>query len=466
MWHAASGPPTDQSESAAYFETTLAGPPATADFDVQRSAFDVQRFFFHRFLYVTLLASAALIPNPSTSAAGFPTLSGNVSGELQLLEGQLTIPWRATAQPHAAGATRFAVDADLPEDGEFRASLVLDRTEAQGAWRINEARAGAAMVLRRIAPALLPDLPQLDVTGEMTLTGDGDWCDGQPLGPLNVGWTAPTVTGTDPELSVEQLSLNFTLNSGWGGGTLQGDGTLEAARVTVAGVVLEEIAAAYSLHDDGTIRVTHLRARAFGGVIDFAPFSWSADVPETTFGLEFDGLDLELLAAAMPDVIRNARGGLRGQARFRWRDDLGLVPIGGELHEIESANVQVTLAPQPGFLTGNMPRRFQILPDRLGRLAREWLAPKNPAYPTLERIEMGREPLAVDDFVVQFFPPDDPLGRTASIRIEGHPREDPLLEKVVLTINLSGPLTDLLRLGLENSIQFDVTKPGGGNERK
>src|SRR5690606_15004801 len=166
MLRAGSGLPTDQSESAAYFETTLAGPPATADFDVQRSAFDVQRFpssvqrfFFHRLLSATLLTTAALIPNPSTSAAGFPTLSGNVSGELQLLEGQLTIPWRATAQPHAAGATRFAVDADLPEDGEFRASLVLDRTDAQGAWRIDEARAGAAMVLRRIAPALLPGLP-------------------------------------------------------------------------------------------------------------------------------------------------------------------------------------------------------------------------------------------------------------------------------------------------------------------
>lgn len=407
-----------------------------------------------RHLLLRLLASLALAPALAAAPAALPPLRGSVSGELQVGLPDLTaIPWRAEVSPRPDGGSEFRLSA-APPDAKFEARLTLDASGTTGIWAIDEARVQVDAWASRLIGSVSDSTAEVTAGGELTLTGQGEWHEGAARGPLTLSWTSPAITLSAPAVAAEGVRFEFTLASGWFEGRWQGEGEVKIAHVTVAGLELRELRAELAWHSDQRLRVETLTAQAFGGTVELASFTWKPGQAELTVAAEFNQIDLEVLAGLLPELVRDAHGEVSGQARLRWREDLGVQPLGGELRETAGTDVRLRLAPQPGFLTRNVPRRIQILPDLLGRVAREWLAPENPVYATLEQIELGREPLVVQEFSLEFFPPDDPLGRTARIRVLGRPQADPQVEQVSLTINLSGPLADLLRLGADDRVQI------------
>jgi hypothetical protein len=130
-------------------------------------------------------------------------------------------------------------------------------------------------------------------------------------------------------------------------------------------------------------------------------------------------------------------------------------PIDGHLVIDAKQPVDLTLAPQPGFLTGQVPRHYEFLPSWMGPVARR-LSPVNPAYEMLEGVELGRVPLRVQRLEVNFYPPNDEMDRTVRILVEGRPSDGKVVDQVTIQLNLAGPLADIIRLGLEHRSQISA----------
>jgi hypothetical protein len=114
----------------------------------------------------------------------------------------------------------------------------------------------------------------------------------------------------------------------------------------------------------------------------------------------------------------------------------------------------IQLASTPGFLTQHLPERIKLLPDWL-RLPPNWFAPVNPAYGTLEKIERGEQDLTVEQLRVELYP-DGPEGaRSATVAVTARPLAGSAVELVSFTINIAGPLQQVLEIGLDDRARLN-----------
>ncbi len=400
-----------------------------------------------RHLLPLLLAAvcvAAAGPVPVLAQAG-GVLRGRVKGELSLPAGLPTLPWSAEVEQHLDGRARYAASAEFA-GAPFAATLQLQPAKP-GWWKIERASWDLNRIWTEVVQPLVPDLSDLAVTGELRLHGEGRWHDESPEGPLQVTWGEGTVTMAEPAVSAEGVELAFELNN-WMTGQRAGQGALKVARATVGTLEFTDAVVALLWQPNGAVFFGPGEVNALGGKLVLGAVEWTGPA-ELVVRLRAVSLSLAELARLSPSVIRRASGTVSGELVVRWDEKAGLLPIDGRLAIDREEGVEVTLAPQPGFLTDQVPRRYELLPSWLGPIARAF-APKNPAHPMLVGIELGQVPLRVEDLAIFFYPPDDPFQRTARIQLEGHPTDHSLVEKVSIQINLSGPWTDILRLGLDD----------------
>ncbi|HEX2100251.1 MAG TPA: hypothetical protein VHF69_06300 [Candidatus Synoicihabitans sp.] len=405
-----------------------------------------------------MLIAGMVAATTAMPAQDLPAIRGAVSGELVLSSDLVPpIPWRLEAAPRDSG-NRLQFVAS-PPDGTVRATVELASGAVSNEWAIDEARLEVAPWWRRVGSRLAPDWSAIDLTGAVELTGRGTWDKEGLVGDLHARWNAPRVSLSDPEVVVENLAVTFEAASGWTSGEVAGEGTVTFDRVTAASLVTANGSSSFRLSSDFSWEIGPLEVEALGGRASVAPITWREGTTELTLAVTLAGVELEQLASLAPETLRDARGRVSGRVLLRWSEAAGIVPLDGVLRLDEAATAQVRLSPQPGLLTNRIPRQFNLLPRWLGPVAERWLAPKNPAYAALEAIELGREPLHVDTFRVDFFPPDDPLGRSARVILAGKPAGDAPIERVSITVNLNGPLSDLIRLVFDERVQIDAGTP-------
>ncbi len=158
----------------------------------------------------------------------------------------------------------------------------------------------------------------------------------------------------------------------------------------------------------------------------------------------------------VPASLAAARGRVNGDLRVAWSEESGFQVGEGKLRLDASEPTTLTLAASPGFLTSQVPARFVLLPAWLGPLSR-WFSPPNPALATLSDIELGRIPLQVQSLEVDLSPDGDAVGRTASVSIRGRPVGDGgAVDLVTFQINVAGPLSEVLKLGLEQDFSVNL----------
>lgn len=206
--------------------------------------------------------------------------------------------------------------------------------------------------------------------------------------------------------------------------------------------------------DSTTLRVAGAEVTAFDGSVSLEPFDVTRagdTLAPVSADVVLTDASLAALAVLLPEAVTSAAGRLSGRLRLRWSSADGLAPQRGSLSLSPTAEASFRLQPQPGLLTRQVPEHFQLLPAWMGPLAR-WIAADNPAYPVLRDVEQGTLPLKVDRFEVQFLP-DDPLGRTARVNISARPATPGPVDKVTFEINLSGPLEQVIRLGLDERVK-------------
>lgn len=144
--------------------------------------------------------------------------------------------------------------------------------------------------------------------------------------------------------------------------------------------------------------------------------------------------ELVKVADAAHKYVRTAKGRVEGRVRVR----LSAAPLSfeGDLRLAKGSTAVVTLVPSPGLLTSYVPERVRKL------------------YPGIEAIELGQTALEARELRVKFHPAGDASGRTAVLRIEGHPLDPQIIAPLELDVNISGPLEKLLRQALDSRLHL------------
>ena len=387
-----------------------------------------------------------------------PPIRGDLSGQLALpqLPGFPALTWRIEAQPLSGAGLAVSATATAP-GLLLRVELTPPAGDAPGAWRMAEAKIDAAswwrLTLDLAGIKSLPD--DFAFTGQLTLVGSGQWRGAEAWGDLHVTLAAGTAGSAAQHWTATGLVVDadFTI--------LANRATVRTAQVKVATIefagltarnLLLDVAAA----DGGRLAVTRAEVAAFGGRVTLTPFTLDPAAPAVVSVVEFSRVALGELAALVPQALRDAQGQVAGRVSINWSLQSGIGPGDGSLAVSPAEPATVRLAASPGLLTGRSPPRIELLPSFLGPVGR-WFSFENPAHRMLQRIELGQSPLAVESLRVQLFPDGAGGARSARVDVVARPTGvGDILEKITFTVNVSGPLDQVLRLGLNDRAKIRV----------
>ncbi len=397
-------------------------------------------------LLIVLLLTAAVM------RAALPPLSGELTGKLNLksLPGAPAVAWRAQLQPEENGAARLEVRLEAP--GLF---LLVEAWPDAGRWQVKEGRVTLAQWLGPGLAAVDAAVPgDLEVEGVAVLGGHGTFGGADFTGAVTVALTGGVARSAEQGWVADGVALEAVLQAGPAGVALE-TARLGVGAFTAYDLALQDFSVEAEGVPGGLIAVRRAEGHLLDGRVALTPFTFSPQHIEASALAEFTDLSLERIAHLLPEALTAATGSVSGQVGVNWSPDLGAVPSRGALIMSPATPATLRLSPSPGFLTGRVPERIALLPDWLGPLAR-WFSPVNPAYETLRQIEEGEMALVVEKLEVQLYPDGLEGPRSAVVRVVAHPTGEAVVERVDFTVNVSGPLDQVIRLGLDERAQLNL----------
>ncbi len=388
-----------------------------------------------------------------------PPIEGELSGKFAspALPECPPVEWRITLKP--TDATHRQAELTLTAPGlKLSATAQVENATGDGSWKIESADIEVARWWKLLAPQLGPMADGLSAEGTIQLKGGGAMRAGQPTGELICvltngklqhtaqGWTLEGVTlsatttldPAEPHL-IRPLALTF-----------------DVATITTTRFGARSFHLAGTLNDRLELAVTAAKVEVAGGDVKLDPFTATLSPLNVEATAHINRVGLQDIAALVPAGLADARGRIDGTVRLGWSTERGLLIGAGQLSLQNDETAFVRLAESPGFLTKRVPERFTWLPDMFGSVAQK-LAPANPAFPELRDIELGRTELRVESLQVKLTPERDEQGHTAHIELAGRPiRENGVVGPVKISVNVDGPLADVIRMGLNQPVSVQV----------
>jgi len=392
-------------------------------------------------------------------ATTFSPLQGDVSGQL-VLPGFGEVPpldWHLQVNPHPNGDNLLHVNVTAPGLAIVVELSVPANSEVMN-WRILDGEIDLTRWWRPISTrAGLAEFPSdLIVSGALHVTGDGTLLDKQISGQVEATIVGGSASSSAQKWSVADLDLETRLMISPENLLVQSL-ELRSGEASVVGIALRNILVAAEGDDRHRLKIISASVNMLGGRIALQPFTLDPGKLEIDTMAELEGVALSSIADFVPQTLHDASGQLKGRVAVRWNAKLGTRPGGGSLTLAATSPASLRLAATPGFLTQHTTERIQWLPDFMGPIAR-WLAVENPAYDTLRQIEMGDLPLQVEKLIVDLYP-DGPNGtRSALVEVVARPVAGTAVGKVSFTLNVSGPLDEVLRLGSDERVNMNLNK--------
>lgn len=383
-----------------------------------------------------------------------PPLAGELRGEFSPVPGRI-LQWHVVLEG-SAESQRPGELVVTGEGAELRVAFELNAVTGVVRWRITEGRIDLATWLPALAAYLeRTDLLDLEMQGLLVLAGEGE--DGAQ------GLSGRVVADLK-DVSLKHLTLDAELEGIEGriGGLIEalrvGDVPfdLSVRTITTPRFGARLLAVRGKVVGYSSVDVASARIEIAGGSAEADLFSATLEPLAVAARIRLTRVGLQDIVQLVPAALASANGRVNGDVRVAWSEAAGFQLGEGRLRLDSSEPTTLTLAASPGFLTSQVPARFVLLPAWLGPLSR-WFSPVNPAHETLRRIELGQIPLQVQTFSVDLSPDGDVAGRTASIFIQGRPVDDGgVVERVTFQINVAGPLSDVLKLGIEQDFSVDL----------
>lgn len=409
----------------------------------------------HLCLLLTLLGVVWL--GTTVRAAGLPPVTGDLTGEIKVrgLAEAPPLAWRVQVQPAREGVLHAVATVSAP-GLTLRAEVTQPEDGTPGDWRVVDGSVDLAVWQKSaLASAGLALPSDFIVTGTVRLSGGGALENLTPAGVITATLQGGRASSEAQGWEVTDIALSGQVGLGAEGIALK-TAELRAGTATVAGLVARNIVAEAVGMAGGRIEVQRVELEALGGRVALAPFALDPATMLVQVQAEVTSLALKDIATLLPETLAEAKGRLSGKMEVRWSPTAGFEPGRGALRILPEEPAALRLAAAPGFLTQHMPERIFLLPERLGTLAR-WFAPKNPAYENLRHIELGEQSLAVEKLKVELYP-DGPEGvRSATVEVTARPPAGSVVEQVSFTINVAGPLKQVLDLGLDDRARINFT---------
>jgi hypothetical protein len=407
-----------------------------------------------RFPFLVMLVAAW---TGAPAAPLLPHLGAELAGKLELpkVGGMPPLAWRVGVRTAESGELALTLSTTAPG-----LSLEIDATlpvgDAAGTWRVRRGAVDLAawwpVASSRLPAGGLP--PDLELTGALELSGEGTWRGAVIAGTVSVSLASGSARSAAQNWEATELGFAGELSPGPEEIRLV-RGQVRIGQVRVAGITARKIEVDAGGRVGGSLEVQRASVDVLGGRIGLSPFAVNLAEPKVETTAEFGGLALSELAALMPEALAEAQGQLSGRVAVRWSAAVGPELGSGSLAVLPGVPASMRLAQKPGFLTGRMPVRIAFLPAWLGPISR-WLSVENPARQTLNDIELGQQSLAVDSLRVELYP-DGPDGvRSASVEVSARPIGGGVVDRVTFTVNVAGPLTQVLRLGLNDRAKVSV----------
>lgn len=395
--------------------------------------------------------------SPGAKAGGvtewWPLLTGNTRGTFTPVEGR-PLAWSAVWADAGAETRRGEVEV-TGLDFRLRVSVLLDLRTNRMRWRVEEGRIELASWVPALAGrAEFAMLAGMAATGAVEITGEGGLAAGVPSGQLNLVWQG-TLKNEAQDWSIEGVVLRA---GGDVDALLKEDVPVELSVKTMAtsrfGARNLEVGGV--LKNFARVDVAKAQIEIAGGDVSAKPFSVALADPALSVKLAMRRVGLEDLVVFVPATFSEVHGRVNGDLQLDWNSKDGVQVGAGTLVLEKSEPTTVRLTAAPGFLTDSVPVRFTLAPAWLGPLA-DLFSPANPAYPTLQAIELGKLGLRVETLEARLTPGGDEKGRTASVFIRALPQKPGgAVKSVTFQVNLSGPLAEVLRLGARQNFSLEM----------
>jgi hypothetical protein len=399
-------------------------------------------------------AGAAAIP-----AGGSTSSATTLSGVLQW-RGLPPLQWSIETTATPALARRVEGKVRVAADGlSGAADIVIDVPSGEIAWKEGQLQ----IELARWIPSLLtaaqmPPLPTgVTLEGALTAKTAGAWTARGLTGQADVQ-VRGSLERVTPALRVDGIVLALTLPnlSDLGDSPAQ---TARFARAKIGEVVAENAEIRFRIRSLQAVDIDGAELSLLGGRVRAEPFPLrieSAGLEPVLATLTLENLALAEAIKLLPQAVTAATGTIAGSVDVQWSREQSLTIGRGILELRPGRRAEMRLAPQPGFLTSQLPERLALLPPSFGPIAR-WFSPLNPAYAAVEAIELGRESLVIESLQVLTHPEADAAGRTARLQVRARPAIPGPVGEVSFEVNLSGPLNQVLKLGLDERVQMPST---------
>lgn len=340
-------------------------------------------------------------------------------------------------------------------DAAVRVRLIYDATNRRLAWRVLEGRLSLGSWLPALAARqeLAAVLQGLEATGELRIEGEGALEGEEWMGELKASMIGGVLRHAEQGWALEGVDVRA------GGDAAM----LAAGKVPVAVSVRTITTGRFGaraldvkamLVDFERLEIERTGVEIAGGRVDAKPFSVSLADPSLDVKIAMKRVGLQDLVVFAPTAFSEASGRIDGELELKWSEADGVRLGLGRLSLNRDEPTVVRMVESPGFLTESMPSRFVFLPSSFGIVSR-WLSAKNEAYDDLGEIERGKVRLKLEAFEVSLTPDGDDRGKSASVFIRARPEQDGLaVGAVTFRINVSGPLSQVLRLGINRDFSL------------
>jgi len=412
-----------------------------------------------RMLLARALLFATLSGGAEADESPLPDAAAALSGSFTWAQ-QPAISWEVKARSSAA-STHARGAFSLSSDGLKAEGIVSYEppTKTVG-WKFDRATVDLAVWARALATRAAPSakIGDFSAKGLLAISSHGQLRNGLPSGSATLALEGAKLDSRANALRIDGISFDLKIDD-LDQLTSAPAQTLAFAEAEFSGVRAKAGTVRFQLRSLQEIRIEGAEMKMFDGTVVVDPFT--VPIVDGAIGafnanVRVSGVALGEIALLLPETLAEARGRLSGEIILRWTPKAGLNLGDGSFHIDRIESVEVRLAPQPGFLTSQMPAKITLLPAWLGKMSR-WLAPDNPAYPVLRAIEMGDLALTVDALEIHSQPSGDVFGRTARVVMTAHPKTGGVVESVLFEVNVSGPLDQVIKFGLSNPFSFKTT---------
>jgi hypothetical protein len=402
-------------------------------------------------LFAFVFASAA----PARAALPALTLfTGTLQGETNIT-GFPPLKWTLIAEPATEDRKKSATLAVSAEGLSLRVKLEADLRAQTLAWRIDDGRLSLGSWFATLATRFAPSALGISLTGDVKISGEGAVENDRPTGRLSLSCADVRAQHTTDGWTLEGIDFQgaFTLASGFALNSAS-PATLTIKTISTSRFGARNLSLTGSVVDGVQALISSARVEIAGGEVEaIDPFTVPLSPLTIDTRLRIRRVGLQDFVALIPSGLSAARGKLHGDLRVTWSEKQGFQIGVGLLALDEVEPTIIRLARSPGFLTGSMPKRIEMMRGFLGRI----FSVPNPSYKDLRDIELGDAELEVSSLRVQLSPDGDAQGRSAHVQVDARPlQKGGVVKRVTFDVNVDGPFSSLLRLGLNQPFTATV----------